>query len=66
MSPKWQDYVTPPPDIYWKNLLMKILNFFGHMQDDWYEQYWAKFGVTREEGKKVVEEYEKYQQEKAK
>jgi|TARA_R110000744_G_scaffold335652_1_gene440972 hypothetical protein len=66
MSPKWQDYVTPPPDIDWKLLLMKILNCFGLMHDDWYEQYWAKFGVTREEGKRIVEEYEKYQQEKAK
>ena len=41
----------------WKFLLMRILNCFGHMQDDWYEQYWHKFGVTREEGKKIVEEY---------
>jgi hypothetical protein len=30
------------------------------MHDDWYEQYWAKFGVTREEGRRIVEEYEKY------
>ena len=50
----------------WKFLLMIMLNCFGHMQDDWYEQYWHKFGVTREEGKKIVEEYEKYEQEKAK
>ena len=34
------------------------------MNDDWYEQYWHKFGVTKEEGKRVVEEYEKYQQTK--
>ena len=55
MSPKWQDYVTPPPDIDWKLLLMKILNCFGHMEDDWHEEYWHKFGVTREQGKRVVE-----------
>ena len=42
----------------WKLLLMRILNCFGYMHDDWYEQYWAKFGVTREEGRKIVEEYE--------
>tara|TARA_R110000851_G_scaffold93639_1_gene203980 strand:- start:802 stop:1002 length:201 start_codon:yes stop_codon:yes gene_type:complete len=66
MSPKWEDYVTPPPDTNWKLLLMKILKCFGHMNDDWYEQYWHKFEVTREEGKKVVEEYEKYKQENAK
>ena len=65
MSPKWQDYVTPSSDTDWKNLLMKILECFGHMHDDWYEQYWAKFGVTREEGRKIVEEYGKYDQKKA-
>ena len=50
----------------WKLLLMKILNCFGHVDDDWYEQYWYKFGVTKEEGRKIVEEYEKYEQETAK
>mgnify|MGYP003648041189 FL=1 len=50
----------------WKLLLMKILNCFGHMDDDWYEQYWYKFDITKEEGKRIVEEYEKYEQEKAK
>jgi len=50
----------------WKSLLMRILNCFGHMHDDWYEQYWAKFGVTREEGRAIVREYEKYEQENAK
>jgi len=29
------------------------------MHDDWYEEYWHKFGVTREEGRRIVEEYEK-------
>ena len=48
----------------WKLLLMRILNCFGYMHDDWYEQYWAKFGVTKEEGRKIVEEYEKYQSSK--
>jgi hypothetical protein len=32
------------------------------MHDDWYEEYWYKFGVTKEEGKRIVEEYEKYDQ----
>jgi len=64
VSSKWQDYVTPPPDTDWKLLLMKILKCFGHMHDDWYEQYWHKFGVTKEEGKRIVEEYEKLEQKK--
>ena len=50
----------------WKFLLMRILNCFGHMNDDWYEQYWYKFDITKEEGRKIVEEYEKYEQEKVK
>ena len=66
MSPKWQDYVSPPSDIDWKLLLMKILNCWGHIHDDWYEEYWYKFGISKEEGKKLVEEYEKYEQANSK
>ena len=50
----------------WRLLLMKILKCLGHIHDDWYEEYWRKFGISREEGAKVVEEYEKYEQENAK
>ena len=50
----------------WKLLLRRILSCWGHIHDDWYEEYWYKFGVTKEEGKRLVEEYEKYEQEKAK
>jgi hypothetical protein len=59
MPPKWQDFVTTPAEPDWKLLLMKILKCFGHLHDDWYEQYWHKFGITKEEGRKIVEEYEK-------
>jgi len=31
------------------------------MHDDWYEEYWHKFGISREEGRKIIEEYEKSQ-----
>jgi len=33
------------------------------MEDDWYEEYWHKFGVSRKEGQAIVREYEKYEQE---
>ena len=59
MPPKWQDFVTTPTEPDWKLLLMKILKCFGHLHVDWYEQYWHKFGVTKVEGRKIVEEYEK-------
>ena len=45
---------------------MKILKCWVHIHDDWYEEYWRKFGISREEGAKVVEEYEKYEQDNAK
>ncbi len=45
----------------WKLTLMKILECWGYIHDDWYEEYWHKFGVTKEEGKKIIEEYEKTQ-----
>jgi hypothetical protein len=61
MNPNWQDYVSPSTDLNWKEITMKLLQCAGHFNDDWYEQYWHKFGITRPEGKKIVEEYEKYQ-----
>ena len=58
-----KDPLFPKEEIDWKLLLMRILNCFGCMEDDWYEQYWHKFGITRKEGQAVVREYEKYKQE---
>ena len=52
--------------IDWKLLLMRVLNCFGEMENDWHEEYWRRFGVTKEEGRAIVREYEKYEQEKAK
>ena len=52
--------------IDWKLLLMRILNCFGEMENDWHEEYWRRFGVTKEEGRAIVREYEKYEQEKVK
>ena len=52
--------------IDWKLLLMRILNCFGEMENDWHEEYWRRYGVTKEEGRAVVREYEKYKQENAK
>jgi len=52
--------------IDWKLLLMRILNCFGDMENDWHEEYWRRFGVTREEGRAIVREYEKYEQKNAK
>ena len=45
---------------------MRILNCFGDMENDWHEEYWRKYGITKEEGRAVVEEYEKYEQKNAK
>ena len=52
--------------IDWKLLLMRILNCFGDKENDWHEEYWRRFGVTKEEGRAIVREYEKYEQEKTK
>jgi|TARA_R110000824_G_scaffold16568_1_gene68637 hypothetical protein len=58
-----KDPLFPKEEIDWKSLLMRILNCLGHMEDNWYEEYWHKFGVTRKEGQAIVREYEKYKQE---
>jgi hypothetical protein len=57
---------TPNNEPDWKLLLMRILNCFGDMEDDWHEEYWRRYGVTKEEGRATVREYEKYKQENAK
>ena len=59
MSSNWKDYVTNNNDPDWKEMLMRILKCWGHIHDDWYENYWHKFGITRDEGKRIVAEYEK-------
>tara|TARA_Y100001951_G_scaffold101354_1_gene106098 strand:+ start:1290 stop:1454 length:165 start_codon:yes stop_codon:yes gene_type:complete len=47
-------------DVDWKLLLMKILDCFGNIENDWHEEYWKRFGISRQEGCKIVEEYEKF------
>ena len=59
MSSNWKDYVTNNNDPDWKEMLMRILKCWGHIHDDWYENYWHKFGITRDEGRRIVAEYEK-------
>ena len=44
----------------WKTILLRLLKCWGHIHDDWYEEYWHKFGISREEGQKIIEEYKKY------
>tara|TARA_R100000008_G_scaffold86872_1_gene82247 strand:+ start:6329 stop:6511 length:183 start_codon:yes stop_codon:yes gene_type:complete len=44
----------------WKLLLMKMLNCFGEIENDWHEEYWRSFGISREEGCKILEEYDKF------
>ncbi len=66
MNPNWQDYVTDNSNPNWKGILMKILKCWGHIHDDWYEEYWRKFGISQEEGVKIIREYEKYEQENTK
>ena len=61
-----KDPLFPEDEIDWKLLLMRILNCFGHMEDEWHERYWHKFGVTKEEGRAIIREYEKYEKERAK
>ena len=43
-----KDPLFPKEEIDWKLLLMRILNCFGDMENDWHEEYWRKFGVTRD------------------
>ena len=63
MNPNWQSYVSSTPEPEWKELLMRLLKCWGHIHDDWYENYWHKFGVTRDEGRKIVQEYQKFHKE---
>jgi hypothetical protein len=60
MDSNWQNYVTNSNDPDWKEMLLRILKCWGHIHDDWYENYWNKFGITREEGRKIVAAYEKF------
>ena len=63
MNPNWQSYVSNTPEPEWKELLMRLLKCWGNIHDDWYENYWHKFGITRDEGRKIVKEYQKFHKE---
>jgi len=63
MEPDWKSYVTNSDDTDWRELFMRVLKCWGHIHDDWYENYWHKFGVTRDEGRKIVQEYQKFHKE---
>ena len=56
----------PNNDIDWKSLFMKVLNCFGDIENDWHEEHWNKYGITKEQGKEIVKAYEIYEQERAK
>ena len=49
-------------DIDWKILLMKVSNCIGEVENDWHEEYWRRFGISISEGKKIIEEYEKFKE----
>ena len=56
----------PNNDTDWKSLFMKVLNCFGDIENDWHEEHWSKYGITKEQGKEIVKAYEIYEQERAK
>ena len=56
----------PNNDTDWKSLFMKVLNCFGDIENDWHEKRWHGYGITKEEGKKILKAYEIYEQERAK
>ena len=57
---------TPNNDTDWKFLFMKVLHCFGDTENDWHEEHWNKYGITKEQGKEIVKAYEIYEQERAK
>lgn len=56
----------PNNDTDWKSLFMKVLNCFGDIENDWHERHWYKYGITKEEGKSIVKDYEVYDCERKK
>lgn len=56
----------PNNDTDWKFLFMKVLHCFGDTENDWHEEHWNKYGITKEQGKEIVKAYEIYEQERAK
>ena len=56
----------PNNDTDWKSLFMKVLNCFGDIENDWHEEHWNKYGITKGQGEEIVKAYEIYEQERAK
>jgi hypothetical protein len=44
----------------WKGSFMKFMKLIGEETNEWYPELWQSYGITEEQAKIILEEYEKY------
>ena len=43
----------------WKDIMMRFLKMYGNITGDWYPERWEEHGITAQEAKEIITEYEK-------
>ena len=46
-------------DIDWRKLFLRFMEMYGEQQNEWYPEYWEAYGITDDEARAILNEYEK-------
>ena len=46
------------PPINWRDVLLKFMRCVGETNGDWHPELWESYGISREEARQCVNEYE--------
>jgi len=46
-------------EIDWKNNMLIFMKIIGDKTDDWHPELWIDYGITKEDARAIVNEYEK-------
>ena len=44
----------------WKEICMRLLNCFGERNNDWLHKNWHEYGIDKNHGKIIIEQYEQW------
>ena len=45
--------------INWKELMLNFMKCIGEGSGEWHPELWESYGITKEQAKKIINEYEK-------
>ena len=45
-------------EIDWKDCMLKFLKLVGESMNDWKPELWEDYGITKDQARKILKEYE--------